>query len=198
MTFLSAPAVGAGWFWDIGGGLGLIALSGLLYQASIGTGFRDARSHQFIGLFTVFMVAAHAFWYLLGDGVAARYLWPPPVPFHMLCGVAGFLLLTLMTTVAMPGDRVRWHRSHRRFRQFHRALSAIVIAATLCHILGSGLYFSSWLEVTLLLTLALIAVLAAPRMLSHMRPLPPLQAGTCIISSLLLVALFAMARNFGL
>ncbi len=42
ITFLSAPRLGGGWFWDIGNGLGFVAFAGILAQMipAVKSGFR--------------------------------------------------------------------------------------------------------------------------------------------------------------
>ena len=66
-TFLAAPTMGAGWFWDAGNGLGFAAFGGLLYIGITSCKRPDIRAHQILGYTVLFVAVTHALWFLLGD-----------------------------------------------------------------------------------------------------------------------------------
>lgn len=156
ISFLAAPLLGSGWFWDAGNALGFAAFAGLLYLTATGRSGSDLRVHHLLGRGVLGLAVAHAFWLLLGDGTVAEYL-KPGAPAHMWAGVAGLLLLGALVTGALLPERLRLHRDRPASRSWHRWLAIGAIATAAWHLLGSGLYLQSWYQALVLAGLALAA-----------------------------------------
>ncbi|TAK56526.1 MAG: hypothetical protein EPO25_00260 [Gammaproteobacteria bacterium] len=156
ISFLAAPLLGSGWFWDAGNALGFAAYAGLLYLTATGRSVPDPRVHHLLGRGVLVIAAVHAFWFLLGDGAVVEYL-KPGAPAHLWAGVAGLLLLGALVTGALLPERLRLHRDRPASRSWHRWLAIGAIATAAWHMLGSGLYLQSGYQALLLAGLALAA-----------------------------------------
>lgn len=194
ITFLATPTLGGGWYWDLGNGLGFLALAGLLFQSIPGRRPRDIGAHEWLG-YAVFAIAtSHAFWFLLGDPVVRVYL-APGAPAHMWLGLAGLLMLALLTLLARMPDRTRIHPRYRSFRTAHRWLAVATVAASVLHVLMTRFYLSGWLQ-ALLLTLLALAACFGRRYWTRLRSLPrPAPAAAYLAIATGAVGLFALLRN---
>ena len=73
-TFIGAPAMGAGCYWDTGNGIGFAAYAGLLYLTITGNRRLEVRAQQILGYVVPALVIGHAFWFLLGDATAVEFI----------------------------------------------------------------------------------------------------------------------------
>lgn len=193
ITFSATPALGAGWFWDIGGGLGFAAFAGLLLLVVTGARPRSARPHQRIAYAVLFITAAHAFWYFLGDAAVVEHL-KPGAPGHMWSALTSLGVLVVLMTIALPPDRQRVHRSRTGFRYWHRALAVAVIATAAYHAAGSGFYLDRAYQLVLVSAVALVVCLGTP-LWSRLAAQPPGSALVFLLCSITLALLFATLRN---
>lgn len=153
-TFLAAPLMGAGWFWDAGNGLGFAAFAGILYLTITSTRRIDVRAHQVLGYGVLFVAIAHAFWFMLGDGAVVEFM-KFGAPDYMWHGVISFLLLGILITVALVPDRLRVHRDYPAFKYWHRVIAVATIATATYHIVVSNFYLGAWYQESLFVLLAL-------------------------------------------
>jgi len=153
VTFLSAPAMGGGWFWDAGNGIGFAAFAGLLYLTITSNRRLDVRAHQWLGYAVLLLAAAHAFWFLLGDATVVEFV-KIGAPDYMWLGVASLVLLAVLMTTAVVPDRIRLHANYASFRYWHRALTVAMILAAAYHVVVSGFYLHAWYQGVLFAALA--------------------------------------------
>lgn len=193
LTFLSAPLMGAGWFWDAGNGLGFAAFAGLLYLTVTSARRIDLRQHQLLGYGVLAVAVLHAFWFLLGDGAAVEFM-KPGAPDYMWHGLASLMLLGFLITVALVPDRFRVHKDYPAFRYWHRVVAVATIATATYHIVVSNFYLVSWYQSVLFAALALTVAFGRNlRVRVSTEPVagPPVYLTVAVISS----ALFAVLRN---
>lgn len=157
ITFLRAPAMGAGLFWDTGNAIGFAAFAGLLYLAITSGRRLDVRAHQLFAYAVLALVAAHAFWLLLGDGAAVEFI-KIGAPDYMWLGIASLVSLIVLIMIANMPDRLRVHRDYPRFKYWHLVLTVVVIASAAYHIVVSNFYLGSWYQAGLFVLLSLLAV----------------------------------------
>ena len=119
LTFLAAPTMGAGWFWDAGNAIGFAAYAGLLYLTITSSRRLDVRAHQVLGYGVLFVAVAHAFWFMLGDAAVVEFM-KPGAPDYMWHGIVSLLLLGVLITVALVPDRFRVHSDYPAFKYWHR------------------------------------------------------------------------------
>ena len=155
-TFLAAPTMGAGWFWDTGNALGFVAFGGLLYLTITSNRRLDVRAHQVLGYGVLFVAIAHAFWFLLGDAAVAEFL-KPGAPDYMWLGAASLLSLGVLMTVALVPDRMRVHKTYPTFKYWHRVVAVATVASATYHIVVSEFYLRTWYQVVLFVLLAIVA-----------------------------------------
>ncbi len=158
ITFLGAPMMGAGWFWDAGNGIGFAAFAGLLYLTITSNRRLDVRAHQLLAYAVLALVIVHAFWFLLGDATAVEFI-KIGAPDYMWLGIVGlFLFAVLIMTADLP-DRLQVHRNYPSFKYWHRVLTVVVIACAAYHIIASDFYLGTWYQATLfaLVSLAVCA-----------------------------------------
>ncbi|MDX1405463.1 MAG: ferric reductase-like transmembrane domain-containing protein [Woeseiaceae bacterium] len=148
ITFLGAPLMGAGWFWDAGNGMGFAAFAGLLYLAITSNRRLDVRAHQVLAYAVLLLVVAHAFWFLLGDATAVEFI-KIGAPDYMWLGVIALLLFGILIVSADVPERLRLHKDYAGFRYWHRVLTVVVILAAAYHIVGSNFYLGTWYQATL-------------------------------------------------
>lgn len=158
ITFIGAPAMGAGWFWDAGNGLGFAAFAGLLYLAISSNRRLDVRAHQLLAYAVLALTVMHVFWFLLGDATVVEFI-KIGAPDYMWLGIASLVMFGILVTVAMLPDRLRVHRDYASFRYWHRVLTVAVIAAAAYHIVASNFYLGSWYQAILFAGLSLAACL---------------------------------------
>ena len=122
ITFLAAPTMGAGWFWDAGNAFGFAAYSGLLYLTVTSSRRLDVRAHQVLGYGVLLVAAVHAYWFMLGDAAVVEFM-KTGAPDYMWHGIVGTILLGVLITVARLPDRLRVHKDYAAFRYWHRVLA---------------------------------------------------------------------------
>ena len=145
LTFLAAPTMGAGWFWDAGNGLGFAAFAGLLYLTITSSRRLDVRAHQVLGYGVLFVATAHAAWFLLGDAAVVEFM-KPGAPDYMWHGIVSLLLLGVLITVALVPDRFRVHRDYPAFRYWHRVVAVATIGTATYHVAVSNFYLGRWYQ----------------------------------------------------
>lgn len=158
ITFLGAPVMGGGWFWDAGNGIGFAAFAGLLYLAITSNQRLDVRSHQVLAYAVLALVVAHAFWFLLGDATVVEFI-KIGAPGYMWLGTISLLLFAILITTANLPDRLRIHKDYPSFRYWHRVLTVVVIAGAAYHIVASNFYLGTWYQALLFAAVSLVACL---------------------------------------
>jgi hypothetical protein len=193
ITFLAAPTMGAGWFWDTGNGLGFAAFAGLLYLTITSSRRLNVRAHQLLGYAVLFLGLLHAFWFLLGDAAAVEFI-KPGAPNYMWLGVIGLLLLGILITVALVPDRMRVHKDYPAFKYWHRVIAIATIGCIAYHIVASGFYIGAWYQTVLFVTLAL-AVSFGRVYWIKLGQLPIVTVSAYFVLSVILTAMFTAVRN---
>lgn len=196
LTFLAAPTMGAGWFWDSGNALGFIAFGGLLYLTITSNRRLDVRAHQVLGYGVLFVAFAHAFWFLLGDAAMTEFL-QPGAPDYMWLGVVSLLLLGILMTVALVPDRMRVHKTYPNFKYWHRVIAIATIASATYHIVVSNFYLGTWYQGLLLVLFAIIVSVGR----AYWIKLGQIQIASnaaYVLASVLFGALFVAVRNLPL
>jgi hypothetical protein len=154
ITFLGAPQMGAGWFWDTGNGIGFAAFAGLLYLTITSNRRLDVRAHQVLGYFVLALVIGHAFWFLLGDATVVEFI-KIGAPDYMWLGIVSlFVFIILIMTANLP-DRMRVHKNYPSFKYWHRALTIVVIGGAVYHIVVSNFYLATWYQAALFVLVSL-------------------------------------------
>ncbi len=158
ITFLGTPAMGAGWFWDTGNGIGFAAFAGLLYLTITSNRRLDVRAHQVLGYAVLALVVGHAFWFLLGDATAVEFI-KIGAPDYMWLGIVSlFVFVVLIMTANLP-DRMRVHSNYPSFKYWHRVLTIVVIAGAVYHIVVSNFYLATWHQAGLFILISLAVCL---------------------------------------
>lgn len=158
ITFLSAPTMGGGWFWDVGNGIGFAAFAGLLYLPISSNQRLDVRAHQVLAYVVLALAVAHAFWFLLGDATVAEFI-KIGAPDYMWFGIVSLLLFAVLIMTANLPDRLRVHTDYPSFRYWHRVLTVVVIAGAAYHIIVSNFYLGTWFQAVLFGLVSLVACL---------------------------------------
>ena len=171
ITFLAAPGLGAGIYWDAGNALGFGGLAGLLCLAIASNRPIEMTAHKILGYAVLFVCVAHVFWFLVGDPAVAEYL-KPGAPLFMWTGLTGVILLGLTVSISLLPDRNRIHRSYSSFRLWHFVLAFATIAATLHHVIGNGFYVRTLVQIGLLLLLTAGVVFGRERLRKSFHPTP--------------------------
>jgi DMSO/TMAO reductase YedYZ heme-binding membrane subunit len=119
--------------------------------------------HRLIADWALILTLLHGFGYLVVEPATLRYL-SPAAPVYMLAGLAALLFLAILATTSRHDARQGMARSWFGFRSQHVVLSALLLAATLVHVLGAGLVADAlWKRAALALVTALaIAGLLRP------------------------------------
>ena len=193
VTFLAAPTMGAGWYWDAGNGIGFAAFAGLLYLSLTSNRRIDVRAHQLLGYGVLFVAVGHACWYLLGDAVVVEFM-KPGAPAYMWHGIVSLLMLGILITVALVPDRNRVHKDYPTFRYWHRVLSVAIIATATYHIVVSNFYLHAWYQELLFVLLALAAVFARQHWTAY-GGLPITKTSVYVAVSVLFATVFTIIRN---
>ncbi|MDH4071783.1 MAG: ferric reductase-like transmembrane domain-containing protein [Gammaproteobacteria bacterium] len=193
LTFLSAPTMGAGWFWDAGNGLGFAAYAGLLYLTITSSRRLDVRAHQVLGYGVLFVAVAHAFWFMLGDAAVVEFM-KLGAPDYMWHGIVSMLLLGILITVALVPDRFRFHRDYPAFRYWHRVVAVATIGTATYHIAVSNFYLGAWYQ-SLLLVLLALAVTFGREYWAKLGQLGVAKATAYVAISVVCAAIFAVVRN---
>jgi len=154
ITFLAAPTMGAGWFWDAGNGIGFAAFAGLLYLTITSNRRLDVRAHQILGYAVLLLAVGHAFWFLLGDATAVEFM-KIGAPDYMWLGMVSIVLLAVLITTANVPDRLRVHKSYPSFKYWHRVLTVAMIASAAYHIVVSHFYLDAWYQAGLFVSISI-------------------------------------------
>lgn len=191
-SWLTLVPAGGGWLWDLGNGLGFVALTLLL-----ALNFAAGRSplHPALAWTALGVALAHGVWLLVLDAKVLEYL-KPTMPAYMGAGL--FALVLLAVGAATSGGRGRRHFYARRsFRNLHWTWSALTIGIAGYHIAGSGFYLNHYaglgLFIALLAGCALWMRLPGRRRTAQARTTARESAAGLILSLVILVALVAVA-----
>ena len=160
IAFLAAPKMGAGWGWDSASALGFAAIAGMLYLSIPGQPRRDVRLHEQLGYAVLSLLLGHALWFLLFDAAAVEFV-KLDAPIYMWTGILSLCtVLALVVTARLP-RRQRVHRSHTVFRYWHLGLAIVAMALAAHHVIASGFYLRTGVQI--LAFLALLVVIVAAR-----------------------------------
>ncbi len=193
ITFLAAPTMGAGWFWDVGNGIGFAAFAGLLYLTIASNRRLDVRAHQILGYAVLLLVVGHAFWFLLGDATVVEFI-KIGAPDYMWLGIVSLILFVVLITTANVPDRLRVHQNYPSFRYWHRILTIVVIAGAAYHIAVSNFYLGTWYQAGLLALIS-IAVCFGRAYWIRLGQIVIASAAAYLAVSTMLIAVFAGLRN---
>lgn len=145
VTFLGAPLLGGGWFWDLGNGIGFVAFAGLLYLTIASNRRLDVHAHRLLGYAVFLLAVAHAFWFLLGDATTVEFV-KLGAPDYMWLGIVSLILLAILIITATVPDRIRLHASYASFKYWHRVLTVAMIVSAAYHIVVSNFYLHAWYQ----------------------------------------------------
>jgi hypothetical protein len=196
VTFVSRPLLGAGWYWELGNGIGFAAFGGLLYLTISSGRHLDVQLHQVLAYAVLFLTLAHVCWFLLGDPTVVEYV-KFGAPDYMWLGIASLLLLFVLVTSALMPDRLRLHKDYSVFKYWHRVIAIATIFGAAYHIVVSNFYVNSKLQILLFVTIAVAASFghALWRRSDELR-LPSLEA--FLASVIIAILAFAAVRNLPL
>jgi len=195
-TFLAAPTMGAGWFWDAGNAIGFAAFGGLLYLTITSVRRLDVRAHQVLGYGVLFVAVLHAFWFLLGDAAAVEFL-KPGAPDYMWLGVVSLLSLGILMTVALVPDRFRVHKDYPSFKYWHRVVAIVTLASGTYHIVVSNFYLGTWYQAVLFVLIVIAVAFARPYWIK-LGQIRIATNTTYILVSVIFSAVFVAIRNMPL
>lgn len=191
-TWLTPVPAGGGWLWDLGNGLGFVALT-LLLALNFAAG--RSRLHRTLAWTAVGMALAHGAWLLVLDAQVLEYL-KPTMPAYMGAGLLALVLLAVGAATSGGRGR-RLFYAHRSFRNLHWTWSALTISTAGYHIAGSGFYLNHYAGLALFIALlagcALWTRLPGRRRTAQARTMAPESATGLILGLLILAALFAVA-----
>jgi len=154
ITFLAAPTMGAGWFWDAGNGIGFAAFAGLLYLTITSNRHLDVRAHQALGYAILLLAVGHAFWFMLGDATVVEFV-KIGAPDYMWLGMVSIVLLAVLIITAVAPDRMRLHRNYASFKYWHRTLTVAMLASAAYHIVVSNFYLHAWYQDALFVSISI-------------------------------------------
>ena len=187
------PTLSAGWFWDFGNGLGFAAIAGMLYLTVSSGRPLNVTRHQHLGYVVLLFCAVHALWFLIGDPAVVEYV-RPGAPLYMWSGLIGLLTLGILMTIAVLPDRYRVHSEHKSFRYWHLILAIFTLAAAMYHVVGSGYYLTSWIQIVALVAMAAIAGLSR-KFRQKVASIPLTSVSACLTISFVSATLFALVHN---
>jgi len=193
ITFLGAPTMGAGWFWDAGNGIGFAAFAGLLYLTITSNRRLDVRAHQILGYAVLLLVIGHAFWFLLGDATAVQFI-KIGAPDYMWLGIVSLILFVVLITTANVPDRLRLHKNYPSFKYWHRVLTIVVITGAAYHIVVSNFYLRTWYQAGLFALISITVCLGRDYWIRLGQIVIASPAAYLAISTIL-IAVFAGIRN---
>ena len=186
---LSRP--GAGWFWELGNGLGFAALAVMLYLLIDTRRGGKVRAHQLLGYLSVGYLAGHILWFLLGDPIAIEYA-KPGASWSMWSAWLALLMLIVLVVSSLPNLRPANYHNHLGFRRWHRILTVVLLAASVHHIAGSGFYLVHPLHWLSLIVLSIFLLRLPLQRNRGLRPVHPLLA---LAFTALAIALFVAAGS---
>lgn len=191
VAFLFAPFMGDSWSWDAINAVGFAAFVGILYLSLPGQPKRSVRAHEYLGYVVLLLILAHALWFLVVDAAAVEYV-KPGAPGYMWSGLLSVVAVTVLVTLARLPTRWRRHASYDRFRKVHLTLSILMICLAAHHIVASGYYLQTPLQVFSFLCIVAIVVAARPL---GFRPPANASPRAFVAVSAVSVLLFAAIRN---
>lgn len=193
LSVVHAPSSG-GFAWDLLNGVGIAAVALLLqigWASSSPARQPGLDLHAWASVLLVVLVLVHAVGLVVLDPILLEYL-EPEAPLYMLVGLASGVGLLVLTITSWPGPRRRSYRNYRSFRSWHRWSWGLLGLGVVWHVVGSGFYYDSALELGLLLVLLLwLPYLAssrrregvhAPRARERLDGLPALGAGSVVVT----------------
>ena len=191
IAFLVAPKLGAGWGWDAANAFGLSAFVGLLYLSLPGQPRRDVYLHERLGYAVLALLLAHALWFIVFDAAAVEYI-KPDAPAYMWTGIASVLTIFGLVVLARMPRRKNVHGSYNAFRYLHLCLSVAALGLAAHHIVASGLYLRTLVQVAAFVALLLVIVVARPIAIwRHQTVSPRAFLGLSTVA----IAVFAFIRN---
>ena len=191
IAFLEAPKLGAGWGWDSANAFGLAAFVGMLYLSLPGQPRRDVHLHERLGYMVLMLLLAHALWFIVVDAAAVEYI-KPDAPDYMWSGIASLLIVVALIVLARMPRRRRAHSTYSVFRYLHLSLSVGALLLAAHHVVVSGLYLRTGVQVAALIALLTIIVAARPLALwRHQTVSPRAFLGLCTVA----ITTFAFVRN---
>jgi len=193
ITFLAAPTMGAGWFWDAGNGIGFAAFAGLLYLTITSNRRLDVRAHQVLGYAVLLLAVGHAFWLLLGDATVVEFV-KIGAPDYMWLGIVSIVLLAVLVTSAIVPDRMRLHRNHASFKYWHRVLTVTMILSAAYHVVVSNFYLHVWVQ-GVLFTLLSVSVCLGRAYWMRLGQIAIASPAAFVATCTVFVVLFAGIRN---
>ncbi len=191
IAFLAAPKLGAGWGWDTANALGLAAFVGMLYLSLPGQPRRDVRLHERVGYAVLILLLAHALWFVVSDAAAVEYI-KPDAPAYMWTGIASLLIVVVLIVLARMPRRRKVHSTYGVFRYLHLSLSVIAMSLAAHHVIVSGLYLRTVVQVSAFL--ALLAVIVVARPMAAWRHETVSSRAFLVLSSVAIAA-FTVIRN---
>ena len=159
-TLLEHPSATGGWYWDIGNGLGYLALSGSIIGFLSPGIARHQRAHQWTGYCTALLIIAHVLWLWVPNPTLWHYL-TPDGPWYMHIALVSTALMGTSILLAVKSQRRRWHDSYPAFQRWHYWLAVATLVSAYLHIYGSAFYLGS-MGLTLL-AIVTASALAYPR-----------------------------------
>lgn len=192
VALVAAFNLGAGWWWDVAGGIGFVALVVFAFlNVATGQGARLV-AHRTIGWWALGLTLLHAALYLILDPIAVNHL-KLSAPPAMLVGMATLCVAGFGAVISLSRWRMRTHGSRDNFRRYHRFMSWAVLAGSLHHIVSTA--HSVYLPVQTWLLVGgafLVLVLAAK---FSVRLQPNLSMVGPVLLSLMAVCGFVVLRN---
>ena len=152
LPLVSAPWLGAGWFWGVGNGFGFAALSTFAWLCLDTRSGGKIRPHQQLGYWATALLVAHAAWFLIADTTTWEYL-KTSAPVYMWSGWLALALVAMLVVSSLPQLRAQAYTGHAGFRRWHRWLTIGALTASVHHICGSGFYLREWYQWVLLTSL---------------------------------------------
>ncbi len=196
MTFLAAPTMGAGWFWDAGNGLGFMAFAGLLYLGITSYRRIDVRAHRLLGYTVLLIAATHALWFLLGDAAVIEFV-KFSAPDYMWLGIIGLILLFVLVIISLAPDRLRVHKDYPMFLYWHRVLAVATVACCAYHIIVSNFYLATWYQSMLFVAVATVVSFGRSWWIK-IGPLPVVTPAALMLVTILFTGIFSVIRNLSL
>ncbi len=191
VLFASVP-LGGGWWWDIAGGVGFVALAffGLLNLAT-GQGAR-LTLHKTLGWWALALTAVHAAVYLVTDSVVLNHL-KLAAPPAMLVGIAVLVVALFGAIVSLSRWKLPLHGSRKNFRFYHRLMSWAVLLGCLYHVAATAHSVHHLGQLLLLGGGFFALLLAASRVASRLAP--TVSKMSLLLVSCVAIGSFVVLRN---
>ena len=157
VALASCANYGDGWFWEVGNGLGFLALALLFVLTFHGrSGLGLSIRHRWLGQGTLLITLGHCLWFLIGDPVSWEYLkWG--APHYMSIGLSSLALMLVLTLTSLRSFRHFSYDSHAIFRSWHRYMAVAILVTALLHVVLSGFYIVTSWQSLLLVGVAVVA-----------------------------------------